>query len=345
MSKQTWTVAVSGLLFVVLVLLTGLLPTPYVTWLPGGTYNLLASDSGDEAIRLSGITTYQHDGQLRMTTVALTAVQAQTTLPQVIAAYWLPDREVIPREAVYPTGVSTTVITSNNAAMMTSAQTNAVVAALLAAKVPVSEYPMVLAVSSSGPSYDVLLPGDLILKVDDAPTTTIQQVSEALAKHYVGDAVVVTVLRAGISIRKTISTRASAKQPEVASIGVSLGVGYEYYPNVEFGIESNIGGSSAGLMMALAIYSKITPVDIVHGHIIAGTGQIDARGNVSSIGGVREKIAAARRDGASIFLLPLANCTDVDNVADMQLVPVTSLNEAITFLGMLNQSNLRLPSC
>ncbi|MDR1237726.1 MAG: PDZ domain-containing protein, partial [Propionibacteriaceae bacterium] len=296
-------------------------------------------------VQLGGVETYQTTGQLRITTVSDTSSGKQLSLPEVLAAYWLPSREVLPRESVYPAGVSGEQINSQDLQRMSSSKSNAAVAALRAANIPVQEYPMVVAVMPSGPSLDILLAGDLIAMIDDTPTLSVQAVAEAMSKHHVGDSVVVTVLRSGITLKKTVTTRASAKQADEPILGVTLGLGHLYSPSIHFGINADIGGSSAGLMMALAIYAKLTPTDLLAGQVVAGTGTIASDGTVGAIGGVQEKIAAAQRDQATIFLLPEGNCADVGNPQGIRLVPVVSLQEAIAALETLKEPGKEVKGC
>ncbi|NMA53662.1 MAG: Lon protease, partial [Bifidobacterium sp.] len=56
-----------------------------------------------------------------------------------------------------------------------------------------------------------------------------------------------------------------------------------------------IGGPSAGMMYALGLIDKLTPESETGGQTIAGTGTIDAEGNVGAIGGVRLKMLGAKR--------------------------------------------------
>ncbi|MDR1431979.1 MAG: PDZ domain-containing protein [Propionibacteriaceae bacterium] len=345
MTKQIWTLAVSAVLFMLCAALIIMLPVPYVTWLPGGTYDLLATDTPDDPIQVGGVDTYPTSGQLRMTTVSVTSSGRQLSLPEVVAAYWLPSREVLPRQSIYPAGVSTEQISAQDLQRMSSSKSDAAVAALRAANIPVEEYPMVTAVAPSGPSLEVLIVGDLIAMIDDTPTPSVQSVVEAVSDHHVGDAVVVTVLRSGITLKKTVTTRASAKQADEPILGVTLGLGHLYGPSIRFGINADIGGSSAGLTMALAIYAKLSPTDLLSDRVVAGTGTIDSDGNVGAIGGVQEKIAAAERDQATIFLLPEANCVDAGKQAGIRLVPVSSLREAITALETLKDPTKEVKGC
>ena len=71
-------------------------------------------------------------------------------------------------------------------------------------------------------------------------------------------------------------------------------------------------GPSAGVTMATAILSAVSERRVRQG--IAMTGEISLRGKVLPVGGIREKILAARRHGVSHILLPLPNRADVEEV-------------------------------
>jgi PDZ domain-containing protein len=128
-------------------------------------------------------------------------------------------------------------------------------------------------------------------------------------------------------------------------LGASYRLGHQYTPNVRFNTQSDVGGSSGGLMMALAVYDKLSPDDLVDNRVIAGTGTIDDKGQVGAIGGVQEKIAAAIRDEATIFLLPEGNCADAGAQPEIRLVPVTTLAEAIDSLAALQDPAKAVKSC
>ena len=69
----------------------------------------------------------------------------------------------------------------------------------------------------------------------------------------------------------------------------------------------DIGGPSAGLMWSIGLYDLLTPDDLTSGRTIAGTGTIDLDGKVGPIGGIADKVVAARRVGATVFLAPKDN--------------------------------------
>ena len=337
MTKQTWTATVSAVLFVLLAAVIALVPVPYVTWSPGATYDLLAPQAGGkDAISITGADTYPTTGQLRMTTVSVTSPTSSLSLPEVLFSYWLPSRQVLPRNAIYRPGEDAPQITQEETQLMDDSQSTAVVAALRQSGVEVRDWPMVTSVSNSGPSADALLPGDLVKAVDGRITETVQKVQEIISEHHVGDPVVFTVLRGQTTLRPTVITRATVNNPKKPIVGIGLSIGYSYSPQVTFAIDPAIGGSSAGLLFSLSIHDLLSSADLVAGRIVAGSGTMDADGQVGRVGGIQEKLAAAARDQASIFLLPMENCVDVDEVPEgVRVVPVESLADATLALQQL----------
>ncbi|MCX5199611.1 hypothetical protein OOK31_38010 [Streptomyces sp. NBC_00249] len=113
---------------------------------------------------------------------------------------------------------------------------------------------------------------------------------------------------------------------------------------------ADVGGPSAGLLFSLGIVDKLdgdgSGGDLTGGRSIAGTGTITADGTVGAVGGVALKTQAAQRDGASVFLVPEAECSDAKSELPegLQLIPVTSLTGAVDALRALNQGK-PVPSC
>jgi hypothetical protein len=85
-------------------------------------------------------------------------------------------------------------------------------------------------------------------------------------------------------------------------------------------------------MFSLGIYDKLTPGPLAGGHEIAGTGTIDDQGQVGPIGGIRQKLAGARSDGAAFFLAPADNCNEVvGHVPDgLEVFKVATFDDART---------------
>ena len=348
MTRQTWTAVVSSVVFIALASVLAFAPIPFVAWTPGVTYDVLGPSNGKPVIQIDGITTYPTTGQMRMTTVSQTRVDASLSLPEALFDYVMPHRDVLPRELVYAPGKSASQVADDEKTLMSTAQFDAVVAALRAAGQPVQELPMITAVRVSGPSNDKLQPGDLILMVDNVAVSTSADVVARIKDKGVGQKVVVEAQRQNARLSVTIDTVGSSSDGRVATIGVTVGTGYSYAPSVAFSIDPNVGGGSGGLMMSLAIYDKITPGDLLGGRVIAGTGTMNATGTVGAIGGIQEKIAGAESAGAKVFFVPAGDCQDTVGVTtSMTLVKVSTLKEAISALpfALDPSSSQRPPAC
>ncbi|MFE1246540.1 S16 family serine protease [Streptomyces sp. NPDC058735] len=114
---------------------------------------------------------------------------------------------------------------------------------------------------------------------------------------------------------------------------------------------ADVGGPSAGLLFSLGIVDKLdgdgTGGDLTGGRVIAGTGTIDGDGKVGAVGGVSLKTQAARRDGATVFLVPKAECSDAraELPKGLRLIPVTTLKSTVSSLVALETGKGSVPSC
>ncbi|WP_423734815.1 YlbL family protein [Bifidobacterium primatium] len=109
-----------------------------------------------------------------------------------------------------------------------------------------------------------------------------------------------------------------------------------------------IGGPSAGMMYSLGVIDKLTASDETGGRTIAGTGTMESDGKVGAIGGIRLKMLGARRDGATWFLAPADNCSEVVGhvPAGLRDVKVGTLAEAYKALVAIGQGRGdSLPHC
>ncbi|HEY8415543.1 MAG TPA: S16 family serine protease, partial [Thermaerobacter sp.] len=100
---------------------------------------------------------------------------------------------------------------------------------------------------------------------------------------------------------------------------------YDLHINFPGGIP--LDGPSAGATMAAAIYSAFTgiPVD----NRVAITGEVTARGAINAVGGIRAKVEAAREAGARRVILPRENWQESLRRDDIEVVPVTSVEEVL----------------
>ncbi|CAL9557473.1 hypothetical protein SUDANB145_04550 [Streptomyces sp. enrichment culture] len=110
---------------------------------------------------------------------------------------------------------------------------------------------------------------------------------------------------------------------------------------------ADVGGPSAGLLFSLGIVDKLDDSDLTGGRTIAGTGTISGDGEVGAVGGVPLKTKAARRDGATVFLVPKDECADAqaELPAGLRLIPVTTLKGAVDALHALDTGKGDVPRC
>lgn len=91
-------------------------------------------------------------------------------------------------------------------------------------------------------------------------------------------------------------------------------------------------GPSAGITMAMAIYSAVSGRPARSD--TAMTGEITLRGDVLSIGGLNEKLLAAQRSGITRVLIPQENVKDLPEIADrvkegLTLIPISKIEDAL----------------
>jgi ATP-dependent Lon protease len=84
--------------------------------------------------------------------------------------------------------------------------------------------------------------------------------------------------------------------------------------------------------MATAMVSALTNRKVRSD--VAMTGEITLRGRVLPIGGLKEKVLAAHREGMKTIILPKENLRDVEEVPkaireQLEFVPVTSMDEVL----------------
>ncbi len=91
-------------------------------------------------------------------------------------------------------------------------------------------------------------------------------------------------------------------------------------------------GPSAGITMATAILSAITERKVRAD--LAMTGEITLRGRVLPIGGLKEKLLAAKNAGIKTVLVPKENQVDVEELSSeitkgLEIIPVESMDEVL----------------
>jgi Lon-like protease len=318
---------------VVLLVLFGLLgttlPVPYVAQVPGPTFNTLGDIDGSPIISVEGRDRNDVSGNLNLTTVGVS--RGGLSLVEAVRGWFDDEIAVVPEEAVYPPDrTEEETRQANREAFLTSEQA-AETAALAHLGYPVKV--VVQDVPDGSPSDSVLVEGDTIDAVDGTPTPDADALQDVLTGIPGGTTVTVDTTHLGEAAQVEVTTKAAEDRE-----GSILGVSVLEQPSAPFDVKidvKDVGGPSAGLMLSLGILDLVGDDDLTDGAVIAGTGTIDAQGNVGPIGGITLKMVTAQDIGADLFLVPADNCAEAAAVADpgFPLAKVATLDDALKALA------------
>lgn len=334
MSRRTASLTVASLVLVALVCVAIFVPMPYVVMSPGLTENTLGTVKGKPVIAVTGHKTYPTSGHLDLTTVSVTSPGSPSRLPDILAAWWSADEIVLPRDVVYPPEQSVQAVKKENEAAMLDSQSLAIAAGLAEAGID-SVSVTVHSVEDGAPADGVLRKGDEIVAVNGRRVDSSDDAVAAISGLAPGKRVKLMVSRDGEDRTVSVTTEASPDDETKARVGVQLSEDFDPPFDVKVTLGREIGGPSAGLIFALAIYDRITPGELTDGRYVAGTGTIDSAGAVGPIGGIQQKIAGASANGATIFLVPADNCAEAGQspLADeIDLVKVATMDDAVAAL-------------
>ena len=123
----------------------------------------------------------------------------------------------------------------------------------------------------------------------------------------------------------------------IRSISSDYGIDPEFFTKHDIHVHIPEGavpkdGPSAGITMALAILSAVTNRPVRAD--IAMTGEITIRGRVLPIGGLKEKLLAAKNAGMNTVCIPKDNVSDLSEISEeitdgMEILPINHMNQLI----------------
>ncbi|PWW43544.1 endopeptidase La [Melaminivora alkalimesophila] len=145
-----------------------------------------------------------------------------------------------------------------------------------------------------------------------------------------------TILRTG-SLGDVMKESVEAARTVVRSRAHALGIRDEAFDKRDLHIHVPDGatpkdGPSAGIAMATAMVSALTGIPVRAD--VAMTGEITLRGEVTAIGGLKEKLLAALRGGIKTVLIPEENVKDLQEIPDnvksgLEIVPVKWIDKVL----------------
>ena len=144
------------------------------------------------------------------------------------------------------------------------------------------------------------------------------------------------IIRTG-SLGDVMKESVEAARTVVRSRARRLGIKDEMFEKRDIHIHVPDGatpkdGPSAGAAMTLAFVSALTNIPVKAG--VAMTGEITLRGEVTAIGGLKEKLLAAHRGGIKTVLIPEENVKDLADIPEnvknhLEIVPVRWIDQVL----------------
>lgn len=347
---------VSVLVAFALTLVLALAPAPFVIEIPGPVYNTLGvdqrvgeekSDDAKPLISIPGQKTYETSGSLDLLTVSVIGnPDSRPSWFEIVSSWFEPSRAVLPIDAVFPPGTTTEQSNAENAALMVDSQQDAVAAALNELGYDFPQAVVVKQLITGTPASKSLKEGDEIVSVNGTAVTSVQALRDAIDHNGTDTEAKVGIVRDGAASTVGITPVESSGR---AVLGIGAGMDYTFPFDVKIQLD-NVGGPSAGQMFALGIIDKLTPGELTGGKRIAGTGTIDNAGNIGAIGGIRQKMYAARDEGgAAYFLAPAANCDEVTGhiPSGLKVFAVKTLPDSLAVLKAVSSGGITagLPTC
>jgi len=140
------------------------------------------------------------------------------------------------------------------------------------------------------------------------------------------------------SLGDVMKESVEAARTVVRSRARSLGIKDEMFDKRDIHIHVPDGatpkdGPSAGIAMTTALVSSLTGIPVRAD--VAMTGEITLRGEVTAIGGLKEKLLAALRGGIKTVVIPQENVKDLADIPDnvkqgMEIVPVKWIDQVLS---------------
>jgi PDZ domain-containing protein len=227
-----------------------------------------------------------------------------------------------------------------NLALMTDSQDKARKVALERLGFDVVSTPVGAFLEDVNPDYpaaEVLAPGMTVVEAGGEPVETRDDLVAAIAARQPGDVLDLAVVPLGqrqpIEVEAELGERWD--EPGTAALGVTPvdRATFEFPVDIEIDT-GQVGGPSAGLAFTLAILDRLTPGPLTGEEQVGVTGTIELDGRVGPVGGVRHKIGAALREGATVFLAPPDEYEEAVEAADgrLEVRSVATLDEALAAL-------------
>tara|TARA_B100000945_G_scaffold321196_1_gene334397 strand:+ start:3137 stop:4201 length:1065 start_codon:yes stop_codon:yes gene_type:complete len=291
-------------------------------------------------IEYGNIENYEFNGNLFQLTVRRDEANA------LIYAWSYVDKSIdlYPREVILPKGVTPDELSQISIQNMKTSENVAIAVALTYIGYDIGskgDGVSVVGILDDSPVKDKLQRGDLLNSINGIEISSATEFIATLRRYQIGDVISIGVERDFDGERKNIEVQTKLiehveyeGEPMVGFLATTVNERFDFPFEVDIKT-GNVGGPSAGLMMALNVYNNLIPKDITNSLVIAGTGTIEIDGSVGPVGGIKQKVIAAKRAGAELILVPTANFEEALPMAteSTDIVAIDSFEEALKVIS------------
>ena len=291
-------------------------------------------------IEYENIDTYEFEGNLFQLTVKRDEANALVYAWSLINESY----DLYPREIILPDGVTPKELSEISIQNMRTSENVAIAVALKNVGYEISskgDGVAVVGLLDDSPVKNKLKKGDLIQSINSTDIFSATEFIATLRTYSIGETVSIGLLREIDGVKKQIFVKTTLVEhveykgePMVGFLATTVNERFDFPFEIDIKT-GNVGGPSAGLMMALNVYNNLIPEDITNSMIVAGTGTIEIDGSVGPVGGIKQKIIAAKRAGAELILVPDANFEEASQFETDKtaIVAVDSFDEALSVIS------------
>lgn len=328
-------VAVGLLLLGFLLIMAAGIRLPYLAASPGPVTEVHGIIEIDDA------NSFDPEGELFFLTISRPT--ESLTLLELFEAWRDPAVDIVDKDLILAPGQTSDERRLQNLQLMMNSQQIAIAVALdrLGYEVDVvGTGALVAEVLEGSGGFGIVEEGDIVVAFEGSEIQFVQELINEVRAREVGDEITLTISRTDELRDVQVVLGESETDEGLPIIGISVAdAGSAFDFPVEVDIDAGaVGGSSAGMMLTLAVYNRLSEADITKGHRIAGTGTMSTDGSVGRIGGMKQKTYAAIGVGAEYLLVPEGDYDVALETADgrIEVVAIATIDEALAFLEGLS---------
>ena len=331
LSSKNKKLLIAFLFIFIIISSLSLIQTEYYFMSPGPPYQW-DIDYGE-------IENYEFDGSLYQLTV-------RRDEANVLIYFWSlinDSYDLYPREVILPDGVTPKELSEISIQNMRTSENVAIAVALKNVGYEISskgDGVAVVGILDDSPVKDKLKKGDLLNSINNKNISSATEFISTLRTYSIGETVSIGLLREIDGNKKTLTIETTLiehveyeGEPMVGFLATTVNERFDFPFEIDIKT-GNVGGPSAGLMMALNVYNNLIPEDLTNSMIVAGTGTIEIDGSVGPVGGIKQKVIAAKKAGAELILVPVANFDEakIFETEETAVVAVDSFSEALSVI-------------